>query len=400
MRNDKAAAALGGGQAGGYAPAVFRTITAAIAVETVVFSLIIPALPVFSNRYGLSDSVASLIFAAFPVLQFFTAIAIAERADGMGRRVLLVSGCVLLLVSTLGFAFADTPFLLVLARGVQGIGAGMIWVAGVAAISDTYPQNELGFRLGMVETAGGGIGLLGPLIGGPLIVAIGIEGTFLVAAALAAVLVVAVRSLPETRVGELEALALLPTFGALLRQKSAKVGSLSLALVGLVLAIVEPLLALDLEHRLGASSAGVGLVFGTGLVAFLVATPIAGRWSDRHGRGAPILVGSLVVSIGLPFLGFGSLVTVSAAFVLVAVGLAVMASSSGPLLMGAVDQAGFQGHYGFSAAILTAIFSLGYAAGPLLGAVARVILPFSTLLLLISATLLLGAVFFKRSGAV
>jgi MFS transporter, DHA1 family, solute carrier family 18 (vesicular amine transporter), member 1/2 len=371
--------------------AVLMVVTAAIAVETTVFSLVIPALPVFSHRYELSDSVASLIFAAFPIFQLLTAVAIAASVDRLGRRGLLMAGAVLLLISTLGFAIADAPWLLGVARAVQGVGAGLIWVAGVAAVSDTYPHSELGFRLGLVETAGGGIGLLGPLVGGPLIGVIGTSGTFLAASGVTAALVFALRQLPETGSRRMQPLPMAAALGALFSQTSARVGAVSLALIGVILAIVEPLLPLNLEHRLHVSATGVGLVFGIALMAYLIATPIAGRWSDRHGREAPVLAGCVVVAATLPLLGIGSVFTVAAALIVVAVGLAVMASPSGPLLMGAIDRAGFTGHYGFSSSVLTALFALGYALGPLLGALARTTLAFSTLLLVLSGVVLAAA---------
>jgi len=67
---------------------------------------------------------------------------------------------------------------------------------------------------------------------------------------------------------------------------------------------------------------------------------------------------------------------VTAAMMMMGVGFGTMGASCGPLLTEAVDEAGLAGHYGLSAAILTVVFSGGYAVGPLLGAAAAVALPF------------------------
>ena len=64
------------------------------------------------------------------------------------------------------------------------------------------------------------------------------------------------------------------------------------------------------------------------------------------------------------------------AFALVGVGFATMAAPSGPLLTRAVDDAGLEGMYGFSAALLTTVYSAGYTVGPVAGAGLRALLPF------------------------
>ena len=69
--------------------------------------------------------------------------------------------------------------------------------------------------------------------------------------------------------------------------RTARVAAVVLATAAAVLALVEPLLPLDLSDRLELSSLGLGIVFRVGLAAYLLLVPIAGRWSDRRGRRAP-----------------------------------------------------------------------------------------------------------------
>ncbi len=160
---------------------VFLTVTLLIAGDTALFTLVIPALPIFADRYDLSDAAVVLIFGIFPLTQLLT----IDPADGRpgpdrapaddGRRASA------LLVSTAGFAFADSVPLLVLTRAVQGSAAALVWTAGLAAISDVYPQSELGFRMGLAETVGGGVGLIGPVAGGALIELVGTDEAFAIA---------------------------------------------------------------------------------------------------------------------------------------------------------------------------------------------------------------------------
>jgi MFS family permease len=170
-----------------------------------------------------------------------------------------------------------------------------------------------------------------------------------------------------------------------MRVPKARVAFGALAGVAAVLALVEPLLPLDLSDRLNLSSLGIGIVFAVGLVSYFALVPVGGRWSDRRGRRTPLVVGGVLMAAGLPFLAVGSAAGVAVAFAVVGAGMAAMGAPSGPLMVEAVDEAGMAGQYGLSAAMLTVVFAVGYAVGPLLGAGASAVMPFL-------ATMILAAV--------
>lgn len=355
---------------------VFWTVTGLIAVDTILFTLVVPALPVFAERYDLSDSEAALIFAAFPVIQLPVALSAARLVDRFGRRPGIIGAAILLLLATAAFAVVTDPILLVLARGAQGAAAGLAWTAGIAAISDVYPNEELGFRIGLAETAGGGAGLIGPLVGGLLIGALGTGATFALACLLPAAFVLIAFAIPETRRDRAATLPLATAFRRILRQPSARAGAASLIGTAAILALLEPLLPLNLVERHDSSPAIVGLVFSAGLLGYFIGAPLAGRWSDRRGRRQPIIVGGLGLALTLPLITIGPPAWVAVWFVAVGGFMAVLASSSGPLLTRAADDAGMVGMYGVSSAVLVAIFAAGYALGPLAGAGASAVAPF------------------------
>ena len=77
---------------------VFALATAAIAVDTLMFSAIVPALPEYQREMGLSDTGVALIFAAFPIAQLLVALMLPRWVDRAGRRRALVFGALLLAV--------------------------------------------------------------------------------------------------------------------------------------------------------------------------------------------------------------------------------------------------------------------------------------------------------------
>ena len=115
---------------------IFWTVTLLIGVDTVLFSMVAPALPDFAERYDFSASVAALIFATFPVGQLLAALIAAGWVERWGRRPVMMIAAVALLAATLGFAAATGPELLALARLMQGAAGGLVWTARLAAISD------------------------------------------------------------------------------------------------------------------------------------------------------------------------------------------------------------------------------------------------------------------------
>jgi MFS family permease len=376
---------------------VFWTATGLIGAETILFTMVVPALPEFADRFGFSASVAALIFAAFPLGQLCSALAAAGWVDRFGRRPVMILAVVMLATATLAFAFATGTWMLAGARLAQGVATGLVWTAGIAAISDVFPVGELGFRIGLAETAGGALGLLGPFLGGALVDAVGTTTTFGLAAILPGLALVPVVALPETRSGPADTTRLVPALRRLAAEPKARVAFASLGGVAAVLALIEPLLPLDLADRLGLSSLPIGLVFGTGLLAYFALVPVAGRWSDRRGRRAPLVLGAVVIAIGLPFLAVGPAVSVAVAFAVVGAGMAALGTPSGPLMVEAVTDAGMAGRHGLSAAMLTVIFSIGYVAGPLFGALASAAIPFQATVAIASAGSLALALWLSRA---
>ena len=177
----------------------------------------------------------------------------------------------------------------------------------------------------------------------------------------------------------------------------ARVAIVSLVVLAAVLALLEPLLPLDLDERLGLSPLEIGIVFAVGDLAYLACIAPAGRWSDRRGRRLPTLLGGVMVAAFLPLTAIGPAWFVALAFVGVGGGLAALGASSGALMVEAVDQAGMAGRYGLSGAMLTAVFSAGYVLGPLLGAGASAVLPYAATVTLAAVLCLVATGWIART---
>lgn len=355
-----------------------------------MFSAIVPALPIYQQEMGLSDTAVALIFAAFPVAQLLVALLLPRWVDRAGRRKALAAGAVLLALSGVAFAFTTEPVTLAIARAVQGGAAALTWTGALASVSDVYPTNQLGFRLGLAETAGGGVGLLGPLISGVLIDAVGVRETFLIISIVPLLLAVCVVFVPETARPSSTVPSIMAGLRSVARSRGARAGALALILLAVVEAMLEPLLPLDLSERLGLSSSGIGLVLALGTAALFLGSPLGGWWSDRAGRRLPLIVGGIITAVTLPFVALGPPWWVTLAFAVCLGGAAILAAPAGPLFTEAVDDMGHAGSYGLSAAAMVVVYSAGYTLGPLIGGGLHLVLSFQGVTVVVAALVALG----------
>jgi MFS family permease len=89
--------------------------------------------------------------------------------DLYGRKRFLVAAIVLFTVASVLCGRADTMLLLVIARGVQGIGGGILIGTIFASVADLFPDAQLRLRwLVFVSTAFGVANIIGPTLGGVL----------------------------------------------------------------------------------------------------------------------------------------------------------------------------------------------------------------------------------------
>lgn len=185
-------------------------IVASIAfINSVSFTIIIPALYPYAKQFGLSDFQASLLTTAYSLSQFLGTPVLGQLSDRWGRKPVLVLSLLGTVVSNVVAAIAGVPWLLFGARIFDGITGGNSSVAQAVVSDMTSPEQRTQafgiysglFRLGFV--AGPPLSYLAqtmpPLKIGPLgITPLGMS--FLVSAAIALIAtILCFCFLPETQ---------------------------------------------------------------------------------------------------------------------------------------------------------------------------------------------------------
>jgi MFS family permease len=133
-------------------------------VDMIGFAIVLPLLPFYALRLHASAAQVGLIIAAFSVAQILSAPLWGRVSDTYGRRPALLIGLLASAIAYVVFGVADSIWLLLASRIVQGAGGGTTGVAQ-AYVADTIEPSQRARALGWLSAATGAGFMVGPLIG-------------------------------------------------------------------------------------------------------------------------------------------------------------------------------------------------------------------------------------------
>jgi len=127
------------------------------------------AMPFIAKEFGLSAVALGWVVTAYMLAAAMFLVPFGRLADLVGRKRIFALGIGVNIAGTAVAALAPSAFFLILGRAVQGVGGAMIFGTGVAILTSVYPPGERGRALGL-NTAAVYTGLsLGPVLGGFLV---------------------------------------------------------------------------------------------------------------------------------------------------------------------------------------------------------------------------------------
>ncbi len=283
--------------------------TAAAALLQLDGTLITVALPSVAHGLHVKGSSTSAVLSAYFGAYALMLIPGGELVDRFGARRLALSGLALFAVGAAAGALVSNFGQLIVARVIQGAGAGLVSPAALAGAISGFPAERRGSALGIWGASAGMSNLLGPLLGGLLTVAFGWRADWwaLIPLTLAVALAVA-RLVPSVVHADGEGGH--PSMNRIVLAATLVAALTFAVMIGTFYIAEQYLQRVAGFSALGASAALV-------LVALLVgaAAPLAGKLVDRHGEQLPTLLGFVGAGLGLAVLGIpgvslDSLVTV------------------------------------------------------------------------------------------
>ncbi len=148
-----------------YPPAFWGTAAALLVVQT-GFGAILPLLPVFVRQRGFPLSDIGVMAAAYAAVAFVAQLGLGVWADRVGRKWLIVAGCLLEVVGTGGFLAHINPWWYIGFRVVQGLGSGAVVPAANALVADLVDESRRGRAYGIMAASSSAGFAVGPVLGG------------------------------------------------------------------------------------------------------------------------------------------------------------------------------------------------------------------------------------------
>ncbi|KAF9020372.1 MFS general substrate transporter [Hymenopellis radicata] len=287
-----------------------------ILTDLVVYSIIVPVIPFELESLGYSDVstlTGWLMFTYSAGLALSTVLVSMLAEKYQSRQIPLLIGNALHIGAQIMFMEAHKYWLMCCARVLQGIASTMVWVVGLALISDVTPEAQVGRQLGLA-ISGLTIGtLMGPPIGGALYSRFGFRGPFILGTIFAFIDLIGRVLIIERKLGPsspdeekadaeghepvVETQVQAPSFARVLitlgRSPRALVAGFIGMAYGLLTGLQDTIISLHLNKIWGLKSSKIGLIMLAAVIPTILAPPIFGWLSDRHGTAWIMLLGIL-----------------------------------------------------------------------------------------------------------
>lgn len=376
---DHGAARLPSGQTGG--DAVFATLLLPVYLPTLLLSfgqsVVVPTLPLYAMSFHVDYTLVSLAVAGASLGTMVSDIPSGMLLTRLGRRGMMIVGCLLIAIAALGIAIARTFPEVVAWRLVGGAGVALWSISRIAYLADVVPVAQRGRAIagfGGINRVGA---FTGPAIGGFLGQRFGLASPFVLtgATALAAGMVSfwlvrdAVRPRPLPGHGAMS----LGTVASVIRHHAREFSTAGSAQIfaQMIRAGRQIVIPLYGARILGLDVAQVGAVVsisaGVDMLLFLP----AGFVMDHLGRKFASVPSFVIMAIGMGMVPFShSFFTLAAATLVIGVGNGI---GSGTMMTLGADLAPHEGRGEFLG-VWRLMGDLGSSGGPLaVGKIADVV---------------------------
>ena len=349
----------------------FGRLAILIAVATIDLlgaTMVFPQIPFYALHFKSSPTFIGVIFASFFLAQLLSAPLWGRISDRYGRRPALLIGLSALGIGYLIFALANSVWMLLLARIIQGAGGGTTGVTQ-AYVADSVRPEDRARSLGWLS-AGTNVGtMVGPAIGS-FMVHKGQGAPAITAAILCALnLVFAWLWLPESRKPEPVVAMRKPVWRgtwSVLSHPKRMTSRLTLIYASAMFgqSVVFAVLALYLHATFGVDEFTIGYFFVyVGIFSVVLRSALVGHIVDRLGEPRAILLGSAALILG--FIGYPlapSLWTLAIVIPLVPIGTALLFPATTALLSRSTDRA----EYGMTMGIAQTFAGVSRLIAPVL----------------------------------
>ncbi|MGI9117449.1 MAG: MFS transporter [Gaiellales bacterium] len=282
-------------------------ISSLIFLDMITWLAAVPLVPVWQQQFGLSDDQSGVVLGVYSFAVLLCAVPAGFLSDRIGARRMTLIGATVFIAAAPAIALADTFWLLVAVRILQGACSAITWSAGLAwlgsAVGDAHRPRSLS-----IANATATVGTIaGPLLGGPIVARAGLGVSFSVLGALVALVVAWALFEPggDPHVGRHhERQSPFESLRRAARPGRIQIGFVAIAFVALMMAALQLLAPLHFDAA-GLSSSTIGWIFTVGSAFSVLSILVVARLGRRLNQTRtlvllPGICGSLVVLMLVP----------------------------------------------------------------------------------------------------
>lgn len=282
----------------------FTIIFLTVFIDLLGFGLVIPILPNYAKLLGASDFGFGLIAAVYSLLNFIFTPFLGAYSDRVGRKPIILISVFVNMIGYIIFAHANSLFLFVFSRVLNGIGSSNISAAQAYIADISSPENRTKM-MGMIGAAFGLGFIFGPLFGGLIKASYGIEGVGYAAAAICLLNLASVYFLLPESNKNLNKEAPIKFVPINDYQKAFSKPVLRelmwlWAIYVLAFSAMNTVSALLWKEQYGFDEKHIGYLFGIiGIASVIVQGGLVGRLNKSFGEKKLLVIGTILMIIGL-----------------------------------------------------------------------------------------------------
>lgn len=262
---------------------------------------LLPTLPLYIEDVGATKQQIGLVMGCFAIGLLLFRSLLGRLADQHSRKIVLLIGMSAVAIAPLGYIMVQSIPLLMVIRAFHGISIAAFTTGYSALVADIAPARNRGEVIGYMSLVNP-IGLaVGPALGGYLQAWAGYTPLFLLSAGLGILGLCCTAQVLNPKVSiDQQVKTLDNQFWRLLSSPRVRVPAIVLLLVGLTFGTMSTFVPLFIK------SVGVelnaGLFYTAAAIASFSVRLIAGRASDRYGRGLFITISLIFYTVAMLFL--------------------------------------------------------------------------------------------------
>lgn len=275
-------------------------------------SIIIPALPQYGLHLGATAFLAGVLVGALPAARVVLDLPSGALGDRFGNRRMMQAGLAIIATTSSVAIVAFNFWVLLAIRVAEGIGSAFYVTSSLAALAKRVPAEMRGRYMGIYVNALLIGQVVGPVVGGAVVLWWGLRGPFAAYALLALVgLGLITVGMESTRVPGASARVDVAAVRRLLRDRSyilVNLGTMGSFFVraGMVTTVLPLFIFYNWRGVRSQEDAAIltGVLITTNAIASLLTLYPSGWLADRIGRKIPFVTSLALAGLVTPFLFF------------------------------------------------------------------------------------------------